>query len=320
VVPRWDSNPSRLPDDRRLCRLQRRSGARWHRASGLLGACPAQIRRRPESAAQGQNWSRRHGAEPHQKALRHRARPKRRPRRRTPGRPPTAQPAATGKTQSLVGQDQTAGRRTSRTENAIRPFVIGRKNWLFSDTPQGATASAQIYSLIETAKANGQEPYAWLCHVLERLPGATCVEDYEALLLRNSTPNAAILDACGSTLWGKQGWGLWSAYVSHTEKARHGPGARWIAKAFAARRAAVAVQDAMSVDDAPWKTKRTEGKELLIVALTGNSDDPCLPFHRQAIRRMSVDKVKGNLICQSENMGQCIPSRLPNAKQIKHQL
>ncbi|WP_122860483.1 IS66 family transposase, partial [Pseudomonas viridiflava] len=41
-------------------------------------------------------------------------------------------------------------------ERAIRPFVIGRKNWLFSDTPKGATASAQLYSLVETAKANGQ--------------------------------------------------------------------------------------------------------------------------------------------------------------------
>jgi hypothetical protein len=63
---------------------------------------------------------------------------------------------------------------------SIRPFIIGRKNWLFSDTPKGATASAQIYSLIETAKANGQEPYAWLRHILERLPAASRVEDYEA--------------------------------------------------------------------------------------------------------------------------------------------
>lgn len=67
-------------------------------------------------------------------------------------------------------------------ERAIRPFVIGRKNWQFSDTPRGAHASALIYSLIETAKANGQEPYAWLRHVLERLPLATSAEDYEALL------------------------------------------------------------------------------------------------------------------------------------------
>jgi hypothetical protein len=49
-------------------------------------------------------------------------------------------------------------------EWAIRPFVIGRKNRLFSDTSKSATASAQLYSLVETAKANGQEAYAWLRH------------------------------------------------------------------------------------------------------------------------------------------------------------
>jgi transposase len=79
----------------------------------------------------------------------------------------------------------------NRAENAIRPFVIGRKNWLFSDTPKGATASAQIYSLIETAKANGQEPYAWLRHILERLPAARHVEDYEALLPWHCSPASA---------------------------------------------------------------------------------------------------------------------------------
>jgi hypothetical protein len=73
-------------------------------------------------------------------------------------------------------------------ERAIRPFVIGRKNWLFSDTPKGATASAQLYSLVETAKANGQEPYAWLRHALERLPQAISVEDYAALLPWNCSP------------------------------------------------------------------------------------------------------------------------------------
>lgn len=73
-------------------------------------------------------------------------------------------------------------------ERAIRPFVIGRKNWLFSDTPKGATASAQLYSVVETAKANGQEPYAWLRQALERLPQASSVEDYEALLPWNCSP------------------------------------------------------------------------------------------------------------------------------------
>ena len=67
-------------------------------------------------------------------------------------------------------------------ENAIRPFVIGRKNSLFSDTVSGAKASANLYSLIETAKANGLEPYAYLKQVITELPKATCVEDIEALL------------------------------------------------------------------------------------------------------------------------------------------
>ena len=73
-------------------------------------------------------------------------------------------------------------------ERAIKPFVIGLKAWLFSDTVNGATASAKIYSLVETAKVNGQEPYTWLRHVLERLPHASSVEEYEALLPWNCSP------------------------------------------------------------------------------------------------------------------------------------
>ena len=67
-------------------------------------------------------------------------------------------------------------------ENAIRPFVIGRKAWLFSDTPAGAEASARLYSLIETAKANGLEPYAYLRRVFTDLPAATTLAEIEALL------------------------------------------------------------------------------------------------------------------------------------------
>ncbi len=73
-------------------------------------------------------------------------------------------------------------------ERAIKPFVIGRKAWLFSDTPKGAAASAQLYSLVETAKINGQEPYTWLRHVLERLSHAQSAADYEALLPWNCSP------------------------------------------------------------------------------------------------------------------------------------
>jgi len=77
-------------------------------------------------------------------------------------------------------------------ENAIRPFVIGRKAWLFSDTPKGAQASAIHYSLIETAKANGLEPYAYLTQVLKALPYADTVEKIEALLPWNiKNPNFA---------------------------------------------------------------------------------------------------------------------------------
>ena len=70
----------------------------------------------------------------------------------------------------------------NRAENAIRPFVVGRRNWLFADTPAGATASANLYSLIETAKANHIEPYAYLRHVFTELPKATRLADVEALL------------------------------------------------------------------------------------------------------------------------------------------
>ena len=73
-------------------------------------------------------------------------------------------------------------------ENAIRPFVVGRKNWLFSGTPEGAEASALLYSLIETAKANGLEPYAYLRYIFGRLPLASSLEEYEVLLPWNITP------------------------------------------------------------------------------------------------------------------------------------
>jgi transposase len=67
-------------------------------------------------------------------------------------------------------------------ENGIRPFVLGRKNWLFAGTPKGAEASALLYSLIETAKANNFEPYCYLRHIFEHLPKAHSLADYEALL------------------------------------------------------------------------------------------------------------------------------------------
>ncbi|MFA5575952.1 MAG: IS66 family transposase [Tissierellaceae bacterium] len=57
-------------------------------------------------------------------------------------------------------------------ENSIRPFTIGRKNWTFCASPKGAQASACVYSLVETAKANGLNPYKYLEFLLSRLPGS----------------------------------------------------------------------------------------------------------------------------------------------------
>ena len=57
-------------------------------------------------------------------------------------------------------------------KNAIRPLTVGRRNWLFADTPDGALGSAIYYSLIESAKANGVEPFEYICYVLEELPYA----------------------------------------------------------------------------------------------------------------------------------------------------
>lgn len=70
----------------------------------------------------------------------------------------------------------------NRAENALRPFVVGRKAWLFAGSPAGAHASATFFSLIETAKANGLEPYAYLRYLFDRLPHAHDEKDFRALL------------------------------------------------------------------------------------------------------------------------------------------
>jgi hypothetical protein len=71
---------------------------------------------------------------------------------------------------------------TNAVENAIRPFAVGRKNWMFADTVAGAQASANLYSVIETAKANKIEPWAYLEHMFAELPKADTLEQVEALL------------------------------------------------------------------------------------------------------------------------------------------
>lgn len=82
-------------------------------------------------------------------------------------------------------------------ENSIRPFVVGRKNWLFSGTAEGAAASAALYSLVETAKANGLEPYSYFRHIFDKLPITETITDLEALLPWNLDRNALLTAVTG---------------------------------------------------------------------------------------------------------------------------
>lgn len=76
-------------------------------------------------------------------------------------------------------------------ENDIRPFVVGRKNWLFFDQPGGAEAGAILYTLIQTAKANGLEPYKYFCYIFDKLPGIDVADDEQmkVLLPTNLAPD-----------------------------------------------------------------------------------------------------------------------------------
>ena len=77
---------------------------------------------------------------------------------------------------------------TNPVKNAIRPFCLGRRSWLFSDTVTGAQASARLYSLLRCAKANGLEPYAYLRRVFTGLPNAQSLAGIEALLSTRLNP------------------------------------------------------------------------------------------------------------------------------------
>ena len=79
----------------------------------------------------------------------------------------------------------------NRAERSIKPFVISRKNFLFANTPRGAKASAIMFSLIETAKGNGLDPFAYLSYIFNRAPNLDIHNnpDYLDLLLPWSVPD-----------------------------------------------------------------------------------------------------------------------------------
>ena len=70
-------------------------------------------------------------------------------------------------------------------ERSIKPFVLGRKNWLFSGSPTGANASALLFSLIETAKANNLNPYGYLKWIFEETPMVKYDNEFKKFLPRN---------------------------------------------------------------------------------------------------------------------------------------
>lgn len=85
--------------------------------------------------------------------------------------------------------DPVIGLDTNPVENAIRPFALGRKAWMFSDTVKGANASAALYSLVITSRANGVEPYDYLTRIFSELPKATSADEIESLLPWNFSTN-----------------------------------------------------------------------------------------------------------------------------------
>ena len=78
----------------------------------------------------------------------------------------------------------------NRAERSIKPFVIGRKNWLFNNTSNGAKASSVIYSIIETAKENRLKPFDYLVFLLKNIPSATTGKLDDFLPWGNSVPDS----------------------------------------------------------------------------------------------------------------------------------
>ena len=80
-------------------------------------------------------------------------------------------------------QDGRCSLSNNLSENSLRPLVVGRKNWLFSDTQDGAEASMVIYSMIETARANNIDPLKYLTYLLEKRPSADTPDEELAKLV-----------------------------------------------------------------------------------------------------------------------------------------
>lgn len=81
----------------------------------------------------------------------------------------------------------------NRSERSIKPFVIGRKNWMFHGNDIGARAGASLFSLIETCKQHNVDVFSWLKYALDNIQQAHTVEELEKLLPFNVAPNKLLL-------------------------------------------------------------------------------------------------------------------------------
>lgn len=86
------------------------------------------------------------------------------------------------------------------SENAIRPFTVGHRNWLFSDTPKGADASAMVYTMVEMDKAHNLNIYKYLNYLLERLTGTTMADEELAKLV---PWNETVQATCSGAIYSK---------------------------------------------------------------------------------------------------------------------
>ena len=91
------------------------------------------------------------------------------------------------------GEDGRCSFSNNLSENAIRPFTVGRKNWLFSDTPKGASASATVYTMVEMAKVNNLNVYKYLNYLLENHP---TVQSEDADLARLTPWSEEVIEQC----------------------------------------------------------------------------------------------------------------------------
>ena len=83
------------------------------------------------------------------------------------------------------------------SENSIRPFTVGRKNWLFSDTPKGAAASATVYTMVEMARTHGLNIYKYLKYLLEHLPDTKMTD---SALSKLAPWNQEVITSCSGAM------------------------------------------------------------------------------------------------------------------------